>query len=89
MNTLTKYEVQAVTDGARDKILTSLQAMQQENQAMFRQVNAERDQLWRKVIALQTEIAGLRREVRTLSGSGTGAERVFQPSSDLPVLPLR
>lgn len=64
---VTKYDVQSVTDGARDRIINSLNAMHMENQAVMRQANAQRDQLWRKTAALETQVLNLQQEVRLLT----------------------
>jgi hypothetical protein len=64
---VTKYDVQAACDSARDRILSNLNAMHLETQAMMRQTNAQRDQIWRKTAALEAQVIGLQQEVRTLS----------------------
>jgi hypothetical protein len=64
---VTKYDVQAAADAARDRILNNLNAMHIENQALMRQANAQRDQLWRKTTALEAQLFSLQQEVRTLT----------------------
>jgi septal ring factor EnvC (AmiA/AmiB activator) len=64
---VTKYDVQAAADSARDRILGDLNAMHLENQANIRQANAQRDQLWRKTAALETQILTLQQEVKRLT----------------------
>lgn len=63
---VTKYEVQAACDNARDRILSSIQAMQLENQALIRQANAQKDQSWRKIAAMENQIAGLRQDIKAI-----------------------
>lgn len=64
---VTKYDVQAAADSARDRIQADLNAMHLENQSLMRQSNATRDQLWRKVSALEGQITSLQQEIRTLT----------------------
>jgi hypothetical protein len=63
---VTKYDVQSAADSARDKILGTLQALHLENQTLMRQSNAQRDQVWRKTAALETQIASLQQDIRVL-----------------------
>lgn len=63
---VTKYDVQSACDGARDRVLSAMQSMHLENQAVIRQLNATRDQGWRKTISLESQVIGLQQEVRTL-----------------------
>lgn len=63
---VTKYDVQVACDNARDRILESVQSMHLENQAMIRQINAQTDQSWRKIAALEGQLTALRREIREL-----------------------
>lgn len=63
---VTKYDVQAACDNARDRILGSMQAFQLENQALIRQSNASRDQEWRKLVALEGQVMSLQQEIRVL-----------------------
>lgn len=60
---VTKYDVQVACDAIKDEILESLQAMRLEDQASIRQANAMRDQIWQKLIKLETEIKKLRTEI--------------------------
>jgi hypothetical protein len=64
---VTKYDVQAACDSARDRILNSLNSFYLENQAIMRQSNAQRDQAWRRMAALEAQIVALQQEIRTLS----------------------
>jgi hypothetical protein len=66
---VTKYDVQSAADSARDRIMNSLNAMHMENQAVMRQANAQRDQLWRKTAALEMQVSNLQREVAKLTQS--------------------
>ncbi len=63
---VTKYDVQAACDNARDRILASLQNLRTENQSLIRQANAQRDQAWRKTTALEGQIISLQQEIRVL-----------------------
>src|SRR5687767_10354649 len=63
---VTKYDVQAAADSARDRILSSLQALHLENQALMRQSNAQRDQSWRKIAALEAQVVALHQEIRSM-----------------------
>lgn len=64
---VTKYDVQAACDSVKNKIMSTVQSMQLENQAMMRQMNAQNDQTWRKVTSIESQVASLQREVRELS----------------------
>jgi phage shock protein A len=64
---VTKYDVQAAADSARDRILSAIQTLHTENQAMIRQANAQRDQLWRRITALENQIGNLQAEIRILN----------------------
>jgi hypothetical protein len=66
---VTKYDVQAACDSARDRILNSLNSFYLENQALIRQSNAQRDQAWRRMINLEAQIAALQQDIRTLNQS--------------------
>lgn len=73
---VTKYDVQAAADSARDRILSAIQTLHTENQATIRQANAQRDQLWRRISALENQIANLQTEIRTLNQTiGRGEEQ--------------
>lgn len=63
---VTKYDVQAACDSARDRILSAVQSMHLENQSLMRQSNAVRDQVWRKTTALEGQIVSLQQEIRAL-----------------------
>ncbi len=63
---VTKYDVQVACDNARDRILSSVQSMNMENQGMIRHINAQKDQSWRKIVALESQIAGLQQEIRAM-----------------------
>lgn len=76
---VTKFDVQTAVDRSRDQILHNLQALHAENQAMMRQSNAQRDQLWRRLSALESQIAALQLEVRAMHR--TIAERE-EPASE-------
>lgn len=64
---VTKYDVQAATDSARDRILSAIQTLHTENQATIRQANAQRDQLWRRISALENQTASLQADIRNLT----------------------
>lgn len=66
---VTKYDVQAAADSARDRIISNLNALHLENQAMLRQSNAQRDQVWRRTAALEAQIMNMQQELRTLTQS--------------------
>ena len=63
---VTKYDVQAAADSARDRVLGTLQALHLENQTLLKQSNAQRDQAWRKTAALEGQIVNLQQEIRVL-----------------------
>lgn len=63
---VTKYDVQLVCDGARDRILAVMQGMHLENQAIMRQANANQDQNWRRTAALENQVNALQQEIRAL-----------------------
>lgn len=64
---VTKYDVQAVADSARDRILAAIQTLHAENQAMMRTNNAGRDQLVRRISALEAQLASLQEEIRVMN----------------------
>jgi hypothetical protein len=64
---VTKYDVQAACDNARDRILNSLNAFYLENQAIIRQSNAQRDQAWRRIASLESQIGALQQDIRNLT----------------------
>lgn len=66
---VTKYDVQAACDNARDRILNSLNSYYLENQALIRQSNAQRDQTWRRLSALEAQIVSMQQDVRNLTQS--------------------
>ncbi len=63
---VTKYDVQSVCDGARDRVLAVMQGLHVENQALLRQSNANQDQVWRRTAALETQVNSLQAEIRSL-----------------------
>lgn len=63
---VTKYDVQSAADRARDHILGAVQTLHTENQAIIRQANAQRDQFWRRITALESQIAALQLEIRAM-----------------------
>lgn len=90
---VTKYDVQVVAADARDKILGSISQMQLENQAMIRQINAQRDQSWKKMADLESQVAFLQREIQAMRRMlkdylGEGAEKPAQ-LSDFSPLPVK
>lgn len=64
---VTKYDVQAAADSARDRILASIQTLHAENQALMRSNNAGRDQLIRRISALEAQISSLQQEIGALN----------------------
>ena len=66
---VTKYDVQAACDSARDRILNTLNSFYLENQAIIRQSNAQRDQAWRRMASLEAQIVALQQEIRSLNQS--------------------
>ncbi len=63
---VTKYDVQLACDSMRDRILGKLQEMQLDNQAGMRQINAQSDQTWKKISALEERVSSLQAEVKSL-----------------------
>ncbi len=63
---VTKYDVQAAADSARDRVLAGVQSLHLENQTMMRQSNAQRDQLWRKATAVEAQVIALRHEIQAM-----------------------
>lgn len=63
---VTKYEVQSACDSSRDKVIGTLNDLHQENVLLVRQSIAQRDQMWRKTLALEGQIVSLQQEVRSL-----------------------
>jgi hypothetical protein len=63
---VTKYDVQAASDSARDRILAAISDFHHENVAMNKQVNAQNDQIWRKIVALEGQVNALQQEIRNL-----------------------
>lgn len=66
---VTKFDVQAAADNARDRVISNLNSLHLENQAMIRQSNAQRDQVWRRTAALEAQIMNMQQEMRTLTQS--------------------
>lgn len=64
---VTKYDVQAAADSARDRILAAIQTLHAENQTMMRSNNAQSDQLSRRINALEAQIASLQQEIRAFN----------------------
>lgn len=64
---VTKYDVQLVCDSARDKVISAIQSMHLENQAALRQANAQKDQSWRKLTELESEVVTLKHELRAMN----------------------
>lgn len=63
---VTRYDVQAACDSARDRIIGVLNEFHQENVLLMRQSNSQRDQMWRKTLALEAQVASLRQEIRNM-----------------------
>lgn len=68
---VTKYDVQVACDAIKDEILESIQAMRMEDQSSLRQANAMRDQIWRKLLALEKQLEELRSEIKSAKGDST------------------
>ena len=88
---VTKYDVQAACDNARDRIMSSVQSMHLENQSMIRQINAQKDQSYRKISALEGQLANLQQEIRIMHQT---LGRILEnsnsnQSSDFSSLPLK
>lgn len=64
---VTKYDVQAAADSARDRILAAIQSLHDENQAIMRSNNAQSDQLSSRINALEAQITSLQQEVRAFN----------------------
>lgn len=64
---VTKYDVQAAADSARDRILAEIQSLHTENQAMMRSNNAGHDQLTRRLAALEAQVSELQQEIGALN----------------------
>lgn len=78
---VTKYDVQAAADSARDRILASMQSLHAENQAIMRQANAQRDQSWRRLAALESQIVSLQQQMRNIERM---LERTLESAHDTP-----
>ncbi len=63
---VTRYDVQYAADQARDRIMSNMNALHVELMATLRNSNAHHDQTLRKMNDLETRMAGLQQEVRTL-----------------------
>lgn len=75
---VTKLDVQAAADNAKDQILSAIQAMHMDNQSLIRQANAGHDQTWRKINELQAQINAIENEIRSLNhqlGKLTGRDQ--------------
>lgn len=66
-NLLTRRDVQVVTDNVRDRLLNTINAFHIENQTLMRQANSQNDQMWRRVAALESQVASVRQEIRNLT----------------------
>lgn len=64
---VTKYDVQASADNARDRIISTMNALHLENQAQIRQSNAQKDQIWRKMVSMEAQMITLQQELRNMS----------------------
>lgn len=64
---VTKYDVQASADNARDRIISTMNALHLENQAQIRQSNAQKDQIWRKMVSMEAQMIALQQELRNMS----------------------
>ncbi len=64
---VTKYDVQTAADSARDRILSTINALHLENQAQIRQSNAQKDQIWRKILALESQMIALQQEIKSMN----------------------
>jgi flagellar capping protein FliD len=63
---VTKYDVQAASDSARDRIIAAITDLHQENAAFSKQSSAQADQIWRKLVALEAQIKALQNELRAI-----------------------
>lgn len=75
---VSKYDVQAACDNARDRILVAIQNMRAENQTLVKQINIQRDQMWRKTTALEGQVINLQQEIRVLQQMIT---RIYEQQS--------
>jgi hypothetical protein len=57
---VTRQEVQAITEGARDRIVANMQQQAQ----LVRQMNYQNIQMYRRVVALETRMANLEHELK-------------------------
>lgn len=64
---VTKYDVQAACDHARDRIINNLQDLHQENQSLMRHSNTQHDQVSRKVSSIESQINALQQEMKVVS----------------------
>lgn len=63
---VTKYDVQAASDSARNRILGAITDVHQENVAFSKQASAQNDQIWHKLVALEAQIVTLQHEIRAM-----------------------
>lgn len=64
---VTRSDVQSITDDARARILNTINAFHVETQTLIRQSGSQNDQMWRRIAALESQVAATRQEVRVLT----------------------
>lgn len=69
---VTKYDVQAASDSARDRIISAVADLHQENVAFSKQASAQGDQIWRKLVALESQLTALQNEIRAIHRAMAG-----------------
>lgn len=63
---VTKYDVQAASDSTRDRILSAITDLHQENVSFSKQASAQSDQIWRKLVALEGQVTALQNEIKAI-----------------------
>ena len=64
---VTKYDVQVASDSARDRVISVLNSFHIENQSQIRQSNAQKDQIWRKILAVEGQMAAIQQELKIMN----------------------
>lgn len=64
---ISRNDVQGVTDNARDRILNTINTFHVETQTLIRQANSQNNQMWRRIMTLESQIGAARQEIRGLT----------------------